>query len=31
MTQENKELLLKDICERLPFNVICQVEFRENR
>ena len=30
MTQENKELLLKDLCARLPYNVICQVEFREN-
>ena len=25
----DKELLLKDICARLPYNVICQVEFRE--
>ena len=31
MTQEDKELLLKDLCARLPYNVICQVEFRENR
>ena len=30
MLQENKELLLKDICARLPYNVICQVEFKEN-
>lgn len=30
MTQEYKELLIKDICARLPYNVICQVEFREN-
>ena len=30
MIQENKELLLKDICARLPYNVICQVEFKEN-
>ena len=30
MTQENKELLLKDLCARLPYNVICQVEFRES-
>lgn len=30
MTQEDKELLLKDICARLPYNVICQVEFKEN-
>ena len=26
----NKELLLKDLCARLPYNVICQVEFRES-
>ena len=30
MTQEDKELLVKDICGRLPYNVICQVEFKEN-
>ena len=30
MIQEDKELLLKDLCARLPYNVICQVEFREN-
>lgn len=30
MTQENKELLLKDLCARLPYNVICQVEFKED-
>ena len=30
MTQENKELLWKDLCARLPYNVICQVEFKEN-
>ena len=30
MTQENKDLLLKDLCARLPYNVICQVEFRES-
>ena len=30
MTQEDKELLFKDLCARLPYNVICQVEFREN-
>lgn len=29
MTQEDKELLLKDLCARLPYNVICQVEFKE--
>ena len=27
---QDKELLLKDICARLPYNVICQVEFKEN-
>ena len=30
MTQEQKELLFKDLCARLPYNVICQVEFKEN-
>ena len=30
MTQENKQLLLEDLCARLPYNVICQVEFKEN-
>ena len=30
MTQEDKKLLLKDLCARLPYNVICQVEFKEN-
>ena len=30
MTQEQKDLLLKDLCARLPYNVICQVEFRES-
>ena len=30
MTQEHKEFLFKDICARLPYNVICQVEFKEN-
>ena len=29
MTQEDKTLL-KDLCARLPYNVICQVEFKEN-
>ena len=29
MTPEDKELLIKDLCARLPYNVICQVEFRE--
>ena len=26
MTQENKELLLKDLCARLPYNVMVNVE-----
>ncbi len=26
MTQEEKELLLKDLCARLPYGVICQME-----
>lgn len=30
ITQEDKELLLKDLCARLPYNIICQVEFKEN-
>ena len=30
MTQEDKELLFKDLCARLPYNVICPVEFKEN-
>lgn len=30
MLQEHKELLLKDLCARLPYNVICQVEFKED-
>ena len=30
MTQEEKDLILKDLCARLPYNVICQVEFKEN-
>ena len=30
MTQKDKELLIKDLCARLPYNVICQVEFKEN-
>ena len=30
MTQEDKQLLLKDLCARLPYNVICKVEFRES-
>ena len=30
MTQEDKQLLLKDLCARLPYKVICQVEFKED-
>ena len=30
MIQADKELLVKDLCARLPYNVICQVEFKEN-
>ena len=30
MTQEDKQLLLKDLCARLPYNVICQVEYKED-
>ena len=30
MTPEYKELLIEDLCARLPYNVICQVEFKEN-
>ena len=30
MTKEDKELILKDLCARLPYNVICQVEFKED-
>ncbi len=26
MTQEDKDLLLKDLCARLPYGVICQME-----
>ena len=26
MTQEEKDLLLKDLCARLPYGVICQME-----
>lgn len=29
MNEKDKELLLKDLCARLPYNVVCQVEFRE--
>ena len=30
MTQEEKQLLLKDLCARLPYGVICEVEFKDN-
>ena len=30
MTQKDKELLLRDLCNRLPYNVMCQVEFKED-
>lgn len=30
MTPEDKYLLIKDLCARLPYNVICQVELKEN-
>ncbi len=30
MTQEDKELLLKDLCARIPYDVICEVKFKES-
>lgn len=30
MTQKDKELLLKDICARLPYKLVCKVKYREN-
>ena len=30
MHKEEKELLLRDLCNRLPYNVMCQVEFKED-
>jgi len=30
MTQEEKELLLKDLSARLPYGVICKVEFKDS-
>ena len=30
MTQEDKALLLKDICARLPYDTVCQVEFKSD-
>ena len=29
MTQEDKELLLKDLCARLPYKLVCEVQFKE--
>ncbi len=29
MTQEEKQLLLKDLCARLPYNVICQLSAKD--
>ena len=30
MTQEDKALLLKDLCARLPYDTVCQVEFKRD-
>ena len=30
MTQEDKALLLKDLCARLPYDTVCQVEFKSD-
>ena len=30
MTQEDKTLLLKDLCARLPYDTVCQVEFKSD-
>ena len=30
MVQEDKELLLKDLCARLPYDTVCQVEFKSD-
>lgn len=30
MNKEDKEILLGDLCTRLPYNVMCQVEFKED-
>lgn len=30
MNKEDKELLFRDLCTRLPYNVMCQVEFKED-
>jgi len=29
MTQEEKQLLLKDLCARLPYNVICKLSVKD--
>jgi hypothetical protein len=29
MTQENKDLLFKDICARLPYKLVCEVKYKE--
>lgn len=29
MTQKDKELLLKDLCARLPYDIKCKIEMRE--
>ena len=30
MNKEDKELLFRDLCTRLPYNVMCQVDFKED-
>ena len=30
MTPEDKALLLKDLCARLPYDTVCQVEFKSD-
>ena len=30
MTQEDKALLLKDLCARLPYDTVCRVEFKSD-
>ena len=30
MTKEDKSLLLKDLCARLPYDTVCQVEFKSD-
>jgi hypothetical protein len=29
MTQEDKDLLFKDICTRLPYKLVCEVKYKE--